>query len=39
MNQSMETKSLRNYKKKNFSWKENFKMTGFLFWVERTKPS
>jgi hypothetical protein len=35
----METKSLRNYKKKNFSWKENFKMTGFLFWEERTKPS
>jgi len=38
MNQSMETKSLRNYKKKNFSWKENFKMIGFLFFVVRKKP-
>jgi len=33
----METKSLRNYKKKDFSWKEDFKMTCFLFWAERTK--
>jgi len=27
----METKFLRNYKKKDFSWKEDLKMIGFLF--------
>jgi len=37
MNQIMEIKSLRNYKKKNFSRKEVFKMIGFLFWGKRIK--
>jgi len=36
MNQSMEIKPLGNYKKKNFSWKENSKMIGFIFCVEQT---